>query len=137
MRELLAQNAIRVPELYAESCDDGWLLVEDLGDTLAQHLEHSPQDRPALYQRAVRDLARAQRLLASLPEHSIVLQRAFDVDLLRWELDHFWEWALEARGIVLDEGQRALFHRSRGTTWRPRSPLGHAASCTATTRAAI
>jgi aminoglycoside/choline kinase family phosphotransferase len=109
VRDLLAENAIRVPRLLAESCDAGWLLVEDLGDTLAQHLDHSPQDRPALYQRAVRDLACAQRALASLPEHSIVRQRAFDVDLLRWEMDHFREWALEARGIVLDPTQRAVF----------------------------
>jgi N-acetylmuramate 1-kinase len=109
VRELLAENGIRVPELLAESCDAGWLLVEDLGDTLAQHLEHSPQDKPALYQRAVRDLARAQRALASLPEPSIVRQRAFDVDLLRWEIDHFREWALDARGILLDTEQRAVF----------------------------
>ena len=109
VRELLAENAIRVPKLYAEACDDGWLLVEDLGDTLAQHLEHSPQDKPALYQRAVRDLAHAQRALGALPEHSIVLQRAFDVDLLRWEIDHFREWALEARGITLNAEQRAVF----------------------------
>src|SRR3954469_13899764 len=94
VRELLAENAIRVPKLLAESCDAGWLLVEDLGDTLAQHLEHSPADRPALYQRAVRDLARAQLALVSLPEHSIVRQRAFDIDLLRWEMEHFREWAL-------------------------------------------
>ncbi|HKO46906.1 MAG TPA: phosphotransferase [Polyangiaceae bacterium] len=109
VRDLLAENAIRVPKLLAESCAAGWLLVEDLGDTLAQHLEHSPADKAALYQRAVRDLARAQRALASLPEHSIVLQRAFDVDLLRWEIDHFREWALEARGILLDAEQRAIF----------------------------
>ncbi|HEY0463955.1 MAG TPA: phosphotransferase [Polyangiaceae bacterium] len=109
IRDLLAEKAIRVPELLAEACDDGWLLVEDLGDTLAQHLEHSPQDRPVLSQRAVRDLARAQRELSSLPEHSIVCQRAFDVDLLRWEIEHFREWALDARGIELDAGQRTVF----------------------------
>jgi len=109
VRELLAENAIRVPALLAESCDSGWLLVEDLGDTLAQHLTHSPEDKPALYQRAVRDLAHAQRALASLPEHSIVRQRAFDVDLLRWEIEHFREWALDARGIQLDALQRVVF----------------------------
>jgi N-acetylmuramate 1-kinase len=54
-------------------------------------------------------LARAQQALSALPERSIVLQRAFDVDLLRWELDHFREWALEARGIQLDSEQRAVF----------------------------
>ena len=112
VRELLADNAIRVPELYAEACDDGWLLVEDLGDTLAQHLEHSPQDKPALYQRAIRDLAHAQRALEVLPEHSIVRQRAFDTDLLRWEIEHFREWALDARGIALDAEQRATFTRA-------------------------
>ena len=109
VRDLLAANAIRVPALLAEACEDGWLLVEDLGETLAQHLEHSPQDKPALYQRAVRDLAHAQRALAGLPEQSIVRQRAFDADLLRWEIDHFREWALDARGIALDAEQRAAF----------------------------
>ena len=61
VRDLLASRAIRVPALLAEACESGWLLVEDLGETLAQHLEHSPEDKPALYQRAVRDLANAQR----------------------------------------------------------------------------
>jgi len=109
VRELLAERGIRVPQLLAESCDAGWLLVEDLGDTLAQHLEHSPDDKLALYQSAVRDLARAQRALVALPDDSIVRQRAFDVDLLRWELEHFLEWAMNARGIELDGTQRATF----------------------------
>jgi aminoglycoside/choline kinase family phosphotransferase len=109
VQELLAQRGIRVPQVLAEACDDGWLLVEDLGDTLAQHLEHSPEDKSGLYQSAVRDLARAQRALSALPEDSIVLQRAFDVDLLRWEIDHFREWALDARGIELTSEQRATF----------------------------
>jgi len=112
VRDLLADNAIRVPSLLGEATANGWLLVEDLGETLAQHLDHSPEDKPALYQRAVRDLANAQRALASLPPHSIVLERAFDVDLLRWEIDHFREWALEARGIVLGETDRAVFARA-------------------------
>jgi len=112
VRDLLAERQIRVPTLLAEDCDSGWLLVEDLGQTLAQHLEHSPQDKPALYQRAVRDLATAQQALRELPAHSIVLQRAFDVDLLHWEIDHFREWALEARGITLSERDRAIFARA-------------------------
>ncbi len=109
VRDLLEAQGIRVPKLLAEACDAGWLLVEDLGDTLAQHLEHTPQDKPALYQRAVRDLAHAQRALKVLPEHSIVLQRAFDHDLMRWEMDHFRQWGLEARGIVLNAEQQAVF----------------------------
>ncbi len=112
VRDLLASRRIRVPALLAEACESGWLLVEDLGETLAQHLEHSPADKSALYQHAVRDLARAQRALETLPEHSIVRKRAFDVDLLRWEIDHFREWALEARSITLGERDRAVFARA-------------------------
>jgi aminoglycoside/choline kinase family phosphotransferase len=109
VRDLLAARSIRVPALLAEDCANGWLLVENLGETLAQHLEHSPQEKSLLYQRAVRDLAEAQRALDVLPQQSIVLERAFDADLLRWEIDHFREWALEARGITLSEGDRAIF----------------------------
>lgn len=46
-----------------------------------------------------------------MPADSIVRQRAFDEDLLRWEIDHFREWALEARGIHLDPADRASFDR--------------------------
>jgi aminoglycoside/choline kinase family phosphotransferase len=109
VRDLLFSHGIRVPALLGEATENGWLLVEDLGETLAQHLEHSPGDKTSLYQRAVRDLADAQRALEVLPEHSIVLERAFDVDLLRWEIDHFREWALEARGIVLSDADRSVF----------------------------
>ncbi len=112
VRDLLSAHAIRVPALLGEATPSGWLLVEDLGETLAQHLEHSPSDKPALYQRAVRDLANAQRALAHLPAHSIVLERAFDVDLLRWEIEHFREWALEARGIALRAEDHAVFARA-------------------------
>lgn len=112
VRDLLSERSIRVPDLLAEDCDAGWLLVEDLGDTLAQHLEHSQQDKPALYQRAVRDLAFAQTALAELPSDSIIRQRAFDVDLLRWEIEHFREWALDARGISLDTAQQQVFARA-------------------------
>jgi N-acetylmuramate 1-kinase len=36
-------------------------------------------------------------------------RRAFDEDLLVWEIDHFREWALEARGVALSAGDRAIF----------------------------
>jgi aminoglycoside/choline kinase family phosphotransferase len=112
VRDLLAAHAIRVPTLLGEATDSGWLLVEDLGETLAQHLEHSPEHKATLYQRAVRDLARAQRGLKILPGKSIVLERAFDVDLLRWEIEHFREWALTARGIELCERDNAVFAKA-------------------------
>jgi len=127
VRELLEARGVRVPHLFAEDTGRGWLVIEDLGDeTLAEALVRDPESKEALYVRAVRDLARAQESLARLPEGSVVRTRAFDEDLLRWEIDHFREWGLEARGIQLDPSQRAAFDgiaariASRIATW-PRS----------------
>lgn len=110
VRDLLAERGVRVPELLAEACHDGLILVEDLGDdTLANYLAEHPDAREELYRLAVRDLARAQQALAELPAGSVVASRAFDEDLLRWEVDHFREWGLEARGIALSDADRGTF----------------------------
>lgn len=113
VRLLLESRGVRVPALLGTACDEGLILVEDLGETLAQHLLRAPQNREALYVAAVRGLARAQRALGTLPEGSVVLERVFDEDLLRWEVDHFREWALEARGIELSPEDRQIFERAR------------------------
>ncbi len=108
--DLLRDRGIDVPNVLAEDCAAGWLVIEDLGDeTLAAFLEKNPQKKAALYTQAVEDLARAQRALRDLPQSSVVASRKFDVDLLRWEIDHFREWGLEARGITLTDGARNTF----------------------------
>jgi hypothetical protein len=110
VRDLLHERGVRVPTLLADGTERGWVVVEDLGDdTLAAFLQRSPERKAEVYERAVRDLARAQRLLSELPAKSVVNRRAFDEDLLAWEMHHFREWALEARGITLSPEDRALF----------------------------
>jgi len=110
VRELLAAHGVDVPALLGEDTARGWLLLEDLGDdTLAAFLLANPARRESLYVRAVTDLARAQASLAALPAGSVVATRAFDEGLLRWEIDHFREWAFEARGITLPAEDRATF----------------------------
>ncbi|WP_437755375.1 phosphotransferase [Sorangium sp. So ce1389] len=107
---LLRERGVRVPALLAEDCERGLLLLEDLGDrTLAAFLEREPALRAEVYSLAVRDLARAQRALAALPRGSVVDACALDATLLRWELDHFRAWALDARGGRLDDDGRAEF----------------------------
>ena len=102
VRDLLAEHGVDVPNILAEDTTHGWLVIEDLGDdTLANWLLKNPGDRPALYTQAVRDLARAQGELASLPSGCVVASRTFDFDLLRWEIEHFREWGLDARGRPL------------------------------------
>ncbi|HMJ16231.1 MAG TPA: phosphotransferase [Polyangiaceae bacterium] len=110
VRDLLQERGIRVPFVLAEACEDGFVLLEDLGDdTLAQYLSQYPAARVKLYRSAVRDLARAQRALADLPRRSIIASRALDEDLLAWEMDHFREWGLEARDIRLSDRDRRTF----------------------------
>ncbi|WP_437733715.1 phosphotransferase [Sorangium sp. So ce1335] len=105
---LLRERGVRVPALLGEDCERGLLLLEDLGDsTLAAFVEREPARRADVYALAVRDLARAQRALAALPRGSIVGSGALDATLLRWELDHFRTWALDARGRRLDDVARA------------------------------
>jgi aminoglycoside/choline kinase family phosphotransferase len=110
VRDLLAARGVDVPAVHGEDTGRGWVLLEDLGDdTLANYLAARPDRREALYVRAVEDLAAAQRSLAALPEGSVVAARAFDEELLHWEIDHFREWAIEARGAALTDDERASF----------------------------
>ena len=110
VHRLLAQHGVNVPKILADGSEHGWLVVEDLGDdTLAQYLAKKPHTKEQCYRIAVQDLAKAQLALAQLPEHSVVKRRAFDEDLLEWEIHHFREWALEARGINLSNEDRSIF----------------------------
>jgi aminoglycoside/choline kinase family phosphotransferase len=110
VHDLLSERQVAVPQVLAQDPEHGLLIVEDLGDdTLARYIERNPQSRLELYQLAVRDLARAQTALNDLPDDCIVKLRSFDYDLLRWEIDHFREWALEAQGIQLSNAEAALF----------------------------
>jgi aminoglycoside/choline kinase family phosphotransferase len=108
VRDLLARAGVRVPELLGDRSDVGLLLLEDLGDvTLAEAIRVAPERRRALYARAVRDLAKMHAALQHRLEGTIVATRAFDEALLRWELAHFVEWGLDARGVVLSTTDRA------------------------------
>jgi N-acetylmuramate 1-kinase len=110
VRDLLAERGVDVPCVLAEDTPRGWLVIEDLGDdTLANWLLRNPGDKPALYTKAVTDLATAQKALAKLPKGCVVAGRTFDYDLLRWEIEHFREWGLDARDKRLAEKDSARF----------------------------
>jgi aminoglycoside/choline kinase family phosphotransferase len=110
VHRLLTDAGVRVPTIFGVARDVGWMALEDLGDlTLARALLDHPEQRTALYQLAVKDLARAHAALSVLPEESIVSARQFDRTLLLWEIEHFREYALIARGIVPSPTQARRF----------------------------
>ncbi len=113
--DLLRSRGVRVPEVLGEDTERGWILTEDLGeDTLVNYLRRHPEQKDALYTKAVSDLAAAQKSLAVLPEGCVVSSRAFDEALIKGELDHFREWGLEARGRHLDARDRTIFEAVTG-----------------------
>ena len=122
MRELLENARVRVPALYGALPEHGLLVVEDLGETLAERLERQPEQRELLYRRAVVELAAAQRALLQLPEDCIVATRSFDRELLTWELEHFREWGVEALGVTLGDGELSTL--SRATSYLVDTILG-------------
>lgn len=110
IRDLLEHRGVDVPQVFGEDTAHGWLLIEDLGeDTLANYLSRASSEKTALYTCAVRDLAEAQASLADLPKGSVVGRRSFDVALLRWEIEHFREWGLDARKKSLGADDLAAF----------------------------
>lgn len=110
VRNLLAQRGVRVPRILFDAPDVSVLFVEDLGhDTLAQFIKRHPEATEELYRTAVQDLARAQEALSTLPAESCVVGRAFDEELLHWEVDHYRKWALAARGLELNESEARVF----------------------------
>ncbi len=110
VHDVLSACGVAVPAILARDCEHGLLLVEDLGhDTLANYLERLPEARRELYQIAISELARAQLAFQAVKGDSIVSRRAFDFDLLRWEVAHFRQWALEAQGIQLTSAESDIF----------------------------
>ena len=112
IRDLLENARVRVPRLFGALPERGLLLVEDLGETLAERVARTPAERADLYRRAVTDLAAAQHALGELPADSIVRTRCFDRELLTWEVEHFREWGVEALGVTLSDAEQATFERA-------------------------
>lgn len=108
--ELLRCQSVSVPKIYHSSHRFQAILVEDLGDlTLERYVRDHPERKEAIYTKIVRDLAEAATRLGQIPVDSCVRERSFDTALLRWELDHFVDWALIAQGYELSGSERALF----------------------------
>ncbi len=108
----LAGLGIDVPAIHALDEEDRTIWLDDLGDLdLDQWVAAAPEALEARYERAVDLLVRfTARASASAP--ALVAGRALDRAALRWELDHYREWRLEADlGLTLAAEDRAELDR--------------------------
>jgi aminoglycoside/choline kinase family phosphotransferase len=109
----LERGGIGVPHLHYYEEEAGLLYLEDLGDvtfeeSLAGLTEEAKESR---YRLAIDQLVAMQRYARANPSGCVAFTRGFDRTLLRWELEHFREWGLEASGLVLGAADRAELDR--------------------------
>ncbi len=114
IQRYLATGGIGVPGVLGFDEAHSLLYVEDLGDTtLELAIRAQPTAVDALYRAAIDELTKMQAWAADHPDPSCVaFSRHFDRTLLAWELEHFREYGLAARGIVLDDGEQRILDRS-------------------------
>ncbi len=115
VRRFLAGRGVSVPEVLVDRWQEGWQVQTDLGDrTLKASLEGL--NRPAFraqMQAGVDFLVDFQvRVWCEGPDRCVAFDHHFDHGVLRWELDHFTEWGLEAWfGADLDGDTRGDLDR--------------------------
>jgi aminoglycoside/choline kinase family phosphotransferase len=110
VQRMLAARGLPVPRVLVDDTPGRVLLLDDLGDeTFEARLRSSPQSEwPARYAEAATLLARMHEACEPpQPAESIAFRRTFDRTLLRWELDHFREWGIEAIHGPLEPADRA------------------------------
>jgi aminoglycoside/choline kinase family phosphotransferase len=114
VQRMLARRGIAVPRVYVDDTKGRVLLLEDLGDeTFEQRLSQTPRARwSEPYAQAVDLLVEMHHACRERrPAESIAFRRSFEPSLLRWELDHFREWGLEALVGPLSAEDRSALDR--------------------------
>jgi len=110
VQRYLAASGLPVPKVYKADLARGLIALEDLGDRTFESVvkDASPEIRRTFYRRALDHIVELQQLGRRKADPScIAFGRRFDQPLLRWELDHFREWYLEAeRGASLSAAER-------------------------------
>ncbi len=110
----LRARSVAVPEVLVSDLARGVVLLEDLGDeTFEARLASSKRaDWLGLYRQAIDVMVAMHRDAAQSSPDCIAYGRSFDRTLLRWELEHFREWGLDALGLALAPADQQTFARA-------------------------
>jgi len=109
VQRYLARAGAAVPAIHRYDADRGFIYLEDLGDiTFESRVVDAGDDvRARYYRQAIDQLVALQRFAAAHPDpECVAFSRGFDYELLKWELDHFREYGLDAQGLTLSPSER-------------------------------
>lgn len=106
---LLTEAGVRVPHVLAVDHEDGWMLLEDVGDATLEHLlDREPTESPTIYRRCSRLIDRIVRL----PRQSVRdLNPPLGGERLFSELESTWKGLLEPLGLVGSPSTARRFRR--------------------------
>jgi aminoglycoside/choline kinase family phosphotransferase len=114
VQRYLARAGVAVPAIHRFDHPRGLLYLEDLGDITFESrvIDEGDDVRARYYRLAIDQLVTLQRYAAGHPDPDcIAFTRGFDYDLLKWELDHFREYGLEAQGHQPTPAEREELER--------------------------
>jgi aminoglycoside/choline kinase family phosphotransferase len=114
VQRYLAKAGASVPTIHRYDTAGGFLYLEDLGDiTFESRVTDAGDDvRGRYYRQAIDQLVALQQYAADHPDpECVAFSRGFDFDLLKWELEHFREYGLEAQGLTPSPGEREELDR--------------------------
>jgi N-acetylmuramate 1-kinase len=103
---------VPIPTVFHFDRSNQWILLEDAGTTILGDVIVASTSTARLqwYRRAIDLLVEMHEKMATGSSGDCLsTQRSFDATLLQWELDHFREYTLEARGIALTLDERSAF----------------------------
>jgi N-acetylmuramate 1-kinase len=114
VQRYLQRAGAAVPAIYRYDADGGLLYLEDLGDITFESrvLDAGDDVRGRYYRQAIDQLVALQSFASAHPDPDCVaFSRGFDYELLKWELDHFREYGLEAQGHAITASEREELER--------------------------
>lgn len=109
VRSWLSDAGLKVPLLFHEDRELGFLLLEDFGDiTWALHLDSGSDESPSIDQLFIDARSQLKALQASTPSISLPL---FDVARMQRECDLYLDWYLPRVAAYLPtDNEREIFH---------------------------
>jgi aminoglycoside/choline kinase family phosphotransferase len=98
VQKYLVRLGLPVPAVEHVDMKIGVVLLEDLGQEMFENAYlTAPKQQIPLYKEAIDLLIKFQTSIQTTADHDCVAwTKEFDQKLLRWELDHYREWGLDA-----------------------------------------